>query len=175
MKRGWALALALALACGLGGCGFQPLYGQGGGNSDAGGQLALINVALIPDRVGQQLREALQERLEAAGEGVSSRYDLYVAVSMGPSAIGIDQQTASTRTRVVGSATWTLKAEDAAHTVITSGSAHALDGFDVINQQFFAADMSQDAAFTRIDQTLADQITQQLAVYFRTHAAPGAG
>jgi LPS-assembly lipoprotein len=131
--------------------------------------LGQVNVALIPDRNGQLLRQALQDRLDRTGGGVSSRYDLYVGLGFNVSQLGTDQQSASTRERDTGSAAWTLKAEDAGHTTLTSGKAHALDGFDIVNQQFFAADMSREAALQRIDDALAEQIVQQLAVYFRQH------
>jgi LPS-assembly lipoprotein len=162
--RGWGAA-ALVLS-GLAGCGFTPLYSQQGGQETALGQ---INVALIGDRNGQLLRQDLQDLLDRSGGGVSSRYDLYVGLGFAVSQLGTDPQSASTRERDLGSASWTLKAEDAGHTTLTSGTAHALDGFDIINQQFFAADMSREASLARIDDALAQQIVQQLAVYFRQH------
>jgi LPS-assembly lipoprotein len=164
---------AALLLLALSGCGFTPLYGNA--QTQAGPQAALsqIAVALIPDRNGQMLRQDLQERLERDGTSISSHYDLYVTLVIYGNDIGIDQQSASTRSRQTGVAGWTLKAQDAAHTVIASGRAHSLDGFDVINQQFFAADEAREAAARRIDETLADQITQQLAVYFKTHKPAG--
>lgn len=166
---------ALLAAFLLQGCGFSPLYAQDSQNQGPVAAMAAINVALIPDRVGQELREALQQQLGRGGQAISARYDLYVSLSMGESDIGINQFTASTRFRQTGAATWTLKAEDASHTTLASGHASALDGFDVINQQFFAVDLSREAAHRRIDQALADQITQQLATYFRKHPTAPAG
>ena len=152
-------------------CGFTPLYG-GGADQGVVRPLGQVTVAIIADRSGQILRDELRERLErSSGEGEASRYDLNVALSLGESDIAVDQQSASTRGRENGVASWTLKAQDAAHTVLAAGSAHALDGFDIINQQFFAADMSREQAIRRVDQALADQITQQLAVYFKQHRA----
>jgi LPS-assembly lipoprotein len=162
------VAATLLATMAVGGCGFTPLYGDHGGQAAALGQ---ISVALIPDRNGQMLRQDLQDRLERNGGGVSSRYDLYVFLAIYGNDIAIDPQSASTRSRQIGAASWTLKAQDVAHTVLSSGNAHSLDGFDVINQQFFAVDMSREAAARRIDDALADQITQQLAVYFRQHPA----
>ena len=58
--------LALAAAAALSGCGFQPVYmPTASGNAGvAQRELAAIQVALIPDRPGQLLRQALQDRLE---------------------------------------------------------------------------------------------------------------
>jgi LPS-assembly lipoprotein len=167
---GKAMALlAAALLPVLSACGFSPLYAEHGTGGGPGAPLGQISVALISDRTGQMLRQDLQERLAREGGGVASRYDLYVYLNVYGSDISIDQQSASTRSRQFGAASWTLKAQDAKHSTITSGSAHALDGFDYINQQFFAADMSREAAATRLDEALADQIVQQLAVYFKNH------
>lgn len=161
--------LPVVVLCALAGCGFTPLYADHSGDGGPGAALGQVSVALIGDRNGQMLRQDLQDRLEREGGGISSRYDLYVSLAIYGNDIAVNPQSAPTRSRQIGAASWTLKSQDANHTVLTSGSAHALDGFDYINQQFFAADLSHEAAVTRIDQSLADQITQELAVYFKTH------
>ena len=153
----------------LAGCGFTPLYGSDNGAPGPGAALGEVSVALIPDRNGQMLRQDLQTRLERSGGGLSDRYDLYVSLSIFGGDIAIDQLSASTRSRQTGNASWTLKAQDAGHTTLASGSAHSVDGYDIVNQQFFAADMSREQAAGRIDEAIADQIVQQLAVYFRQH------
>jgi hypothetical protein len=45
------------------------------------------------------------------------------------------------------------------------------DGYNVIDQQYFALDMEQEATYRRVMEALADQITQQLAIYFDRQAA----
>ena len=161
--------LLLLLLGTLAGCGFTPLYGTTGAGAGPGADLGQVSVALIPNREGQELRQALQDRLEAGGGGTSSRYDLYVSLALADGALAITQESGSTRIRVTGTASWTLKGQDAAHTTLASGAAHALDGYNVINQQFFQADLSQGSTNRRVDEALADQITQQLAVYFKQH------
>ncbi len=81
------LGIAAALLA-LGGCGFRPIYGDQGGAGPRRG-LAAITVDIIPERAGQQLREALQERFERFGAGVARRYELRTtfAVSDDPIAI----------------------------------------------------------------------------------------
>ena len=165
MTRNASIAVVMVAGL-LQGCGFSPLYGSGTGSAVGAGELGSINVALIPDRAGQELRQDLQEALESGASAAGAQYDLYVTVSIAESDVAINQQTASTRARDTGTASWVLRTEGEKHAEIASGVAHALDGYDIINQQFFAADMSREAAIRRIDQTLAGQITQQLAVYF---------
>ncbi len=153
----------------LAGCGFTPLYASHDSTDSVGSSLSSVNIALIPDRVGQELRQDLQQIMAADGSDGVTHYDLYVTVSMSESDIAINQQTASTRARDTGAASWVLRKEGEKHTEVAHGGAHALDGYDIINQQFFAADMSREAAYRRIDKALAEQIVQQLAVYFRQH------
>jgi LPS-assembly lipoprotein len=154
----------------LSGCGFRPIYSQQQGGN-AGGPvreaLAAIQVAIIPNRTGQVLRQDLQERFEGQGTGIARRYDLYVAYSVGSEGISIQPDSSVTRTRLVGTASWNLLAQDPTRSSVTSGVARSVDGIDVINEQFFAADLDVEAAQRRISAAIADQITLQIAAYFR--------
>ena len=62
----WSRALLLfaVLALGPTGCGFRPMYGvPSGPASSVDANLAAIRVGPIKDRIGQQLRNALVQRL----------------------------------------------------------------------------------------------------------------
>ena len=67
--------LALGGAGLLAGCGFQPVYmpTATGKSGPAERDLAAIHVNLIPDRPGQELRQALQARL-GSDSGMPARY-----------------------------------------------------------------------------------------------------
>lgn len=159
----------------LPGCGFQPIYaeGRGGATSVAQADLAAITVGIIPDRSGQLLRQALQDRFEREGVGVAHRYDLSVVFAIGEEGIGTLPDSANTRARVIGTASWTLRAQDPQRTTLNSGVARSVDGFDIIDQQPFAADMEREASQRRLTENVADQITLQLALYFKRHAPAG--
>jgi LPS-assembly lipoprotein len=163
--------LPLGLALLLPGCGFQPLYGAGPGGvpSEAQADLAAITVGLIPDRSGQLLRQALQDRFERQGVGAAHRYDLAVAYSIGQEGIGIQPDTSTTYVRVTGNASWILRAQDPQHTTVTTGSARAFDSYNYIANQFFAADLEFETIQRRLADGLADRITLQLATYFKRH------
>lgn len=163
------LAVALGSAALLAGCGFQPVYmptatGQPG---PAERELAAIHVNLIPDRPGQELRQDLQERF-GSDSGGSSRYNLSVNFSVSGEGIGILPSTIATRIRLIANATWTLTTPEG--TRITNGSARALDGFNVLDQQYFASDMDNEVLAGQLASNIADQITMQLASYFRRQA-----
>lgn len=161
----------------LSACGFRPVYGRrdGAAAGSAADGLAQIAVGLIPERAGQLLRLALQQRFEGAGGGVARRYDLTVTFAITQESIGIQADSSATRTRFIGQAQYWLTAQDPTRATLTSGSARAVDGLDVFNQQFFAADQEAEVVQRRIAEAVADQIALQLAVFFDKRAAAAAG
>ena len=159
------LALALTAVGSLTGCGFHPLYGSRTNGTAPRQELAAISVELIPDRPGQLLRQALQQRMDH-GEDTPKRFSLSVSFGVAGESIGIQRDTSSTRLREVATATWTLKALDPGSTVVTNGTARAIDGVNILDQQYFAADLEGETATKRITETVADEITQQIASYF---------
>lgn len=166
-------SLIVAAAAGLGGCGFSPLYGRYGATGGAvAPELASIYVKVMSERQGQLLRQALQQRLAGTDESGVKQYELSGDFAISAEAIGIQEDTSSTRLRLIGRSGWTLRKLDVASTTVTSGSARALDGININNQEYFAADLETQSAYRRLADTVADQITQDLAIYFRTHPTP---
>jgi LPS-assembly lipoprotein len=157
------------------GCGFHPIYGSTGGGRDGPAQdgLAATQISNIASRPGQLLRQALQSRFERGGAGVSHRYELYVAFGIGQEGISVQQDNSIARNRLIGTATWSLFGQDPGHSTLTSGIARSVDGTDVVNEQFFAADLGVEAAQRRICEAVADQITLDLAGYFMGKAGVG--
>ena len=155
---------------GLAGCGFHPLYGKfGPGGGVVAPAFAAIYVAVMPERQGQLLRQALQARLGGTGESVTRLYELTGGLAIGAEGIGIQQDTSSTRTRFTASSNWRLTKLDVASTLVTSGVARAVDGININDQEYFAADLETSAAYRRLADEVATQITLDLAVFFRTH------
>ena len=171
--RGRRAVLAAGLA--LTGCGFHPMYGSDLGTTTPGavdGQLDGIYVALLPNRIGQLLRQALQERLDRS-EGAAKTLQLNVTYGIDTDAIAVQADNSSARTRVVAHAAWTLtEPMKVGSPIVTSGTARALDGFNVVNEQFFFVTLENEAAQRRLADACADQITRQLLAYFRTHPRP---
>ena len=54
---------------------------------------------------------------------------------------------------------------------LTTGSARAIDGVNIFDSQYFAADLETEAEQKRIAENMATQIATQLAVWFRQQAA----
>ncbi len=170
VPRRWAVTGAAAL---LSGCGFHPLYAPraGGALSVAQAELAAIYVARLPDRSGQSMRQALRQRFEGAGTGIAKRYELGVLLVLLPEATGIQRDNSTTRVRLIGTASWTLRELSIERAVVANGTARSVDGYNVLNQQFFALELENDAATRRITSALADQITLQLSSFFANRAA----
>lgn len=167
----------LALGLTLSGCGFQPVYmpTASGKAGVAQRELAAVHVALIPDRPGQELRQALQARLELAGGDVKQRYDLQVGFSVSGEGIAVLGDNNATRIRLTGTAIWTLTSNDSGKTKLSGGFAKAVDAMNILDTQYFALDLENEAVQKRIAESLADQITIQLAAFFRKRAAAAAG
>ena len=161
------LAAALLLA----GCGFHPLYNGDGARAQSQGgtvsaHLDSIYVELIPNRLGQLLRQALQERLDS-DDGDRKAYSLAVAYSIDEEAISVLNSNSNTRTRAVGRGTWTLTAIANPGVPLASGTVRVLDGFNTLDEQVFFSVLENEAVQRRLADNVADQITQRVATYFR--------
>lgn len=155
--------LALPALAALGGCGFRPLYGDSRA-APVPTHLAGVDVGLIPERHGQLLRLALQERLDPRGANPPARYDLEVQFGIAGEGIGIRRDAAATRDRLVATASWVLRRRDATREEVARGVSRAVDAYNVIDSQGFATDQFNEAARVRLAEALADQIVQRLAV-----------
>jgi LPS-assembly lipoprotein len=164
--------MAMLGASMLAGCGFRPVYAPPapGEESAAAAALAQIKVGLIPERSGQLLRLALQERFERAGLAVAQKFDLAVSLGINVDSIAIRTDSSATWVRVVGTANYSLVAQDPGRATVTSGTARSVDGYNNYVNQYFAATTDSDAAQRRVTESLADQIALQLASFFSTRA-----
>jgi len=174
-RRCLSLGLTAVAPVLLAGCGFQPLYmpTASGKAGVAQRDLASVFVPIIPERPGQLLRQALQQRF-GDDAGAASAYDLRVTFSISGEGIAVQTNNIATRIRLIGTASWTLLAHDKANSALTSGSARAQDGVNIFDEQYFAADLESETAQQRIAENVAQQITTQLAIWFRQRAAKAA-
>jgi LPS-assembly lipoprotein len=152
----------------LAGCGFTPLYGQSG-NSSVAQKLDTVAIANIPDRTGQMLRLSLETQLHTAGAPTSELYNLTVNYSIGVNGIGVQADTSVTRNRFTGTASWALAPIGTPSAPIATGTASTEDAENIIDQQYFALQLETDTVNQQLADTLAAQITSQVAAYFKTH------
>ncbi|GBQ34917.1 hypothetical protein [Gluconacetobacter azotocaptans] len=175
-RRGAFRVMAAALLLALGGCGFQPLYGSGGGQAADGGtipdKLRQVYVAGIPERYGQELRLFLQQDMAGSGPENPTGYVLQVNSFVMNESLDIHADNTSGRTRATGHAHWVLRTVAPAPVVLAQGNAQVMDGENETYEQYFAQNLNQAVLARRIANTLAERITQQVAIWFRTQAPP---
>lgn len=165
-----------AIAAALPGCGFRPLYGADRGLApiEAAGpiqaELAAVQVGLIPERGGQLLRRALEQRLGSSNRPVPARYDLRVSLAFAAEPLGFRRDGTPSRVRYRGTATWWLLTRDSPPVQIATGTERENDAYNIPDQQFFAAEASRDAMERRLVESLSDSIAQRLAVTFHRRA-----
>jgi LPS-assembly lipoprotein len=166
--RRWVCLGALVA---LAGCGFQPVYMPTASGKPGVAQrgLSTVYVEIIPERPGQLLRQALQERF-GDDSGTPSIYTLQVTFSIAGEGIAVETNDIATRLRFTGNASWVLVGHDDKRTHITSGSARAFDAVNVFDSQYFASDLETEAEQKRIAENIATQISSQLAIWFRQQA-----
>jgi LPS-assembly lipoprotein len=174
-RRSFLAAPLLALA----GCGFQPVYGPGGGANPVatGGALptepgirqalASVRVNIIPERNGQVLRRTLQRSLEGLEPGTQGRYGLDVFLTITVEALGYRRDGLVTRIRYVAITDWVLSTLGIAAEVVERGRARTLDSFNLPDLQFFASDASREDAERRMSAELSDRVLLGVALALR--------
>jgi LPS-assembly lipoprotein len=168
-----ALLAILALATPLAGCGWHPLYGESAASADTtvGQQMSEVHIQPIADRVGQQLYNMLRDRMNPLGVPQNPRYDLVVTLSQSTVQELINPDQTAARVDVTLTASYDLYAREKPGTSIFHGSSRTTTAYDLLTDPY-ASVVSADDAKRRGAQSLADEISNRLAVYL---SAPGAG
>jgi LPS-assembly lipoprotein len=156
MKK-YAALLCLAF---LSGCGFTPLYGDGA-TSAVSTALKSIDVAPIPDRLGQLVRDGLERQFNA---GKSTQYQLIVTLEQNIEGFGIRQDESVTRERVSLVANYTLM-DTATGKPLFEGQARSDAGVDKVRSEYATIAAERAAAQRNADQVVR-QISVRLAQYF---------
>jgi LPS-assembly lipoprotein len=162
------LALIIAGALALPGCGLHPLYG-GGSSSPVAATLRSITVAPIPDRAGWLVYNALQERLGAAGDG-SAQYRLEVDLDDNITGLGVRGDRAVTRERRTLRARYRL-VNLSSGAVVLDATAGSDAGIDVVSSEYATVAAEQTAA-ERLSEVVSDQIVARLALFGARTAPP---
>ncbi len=166
----WSRATLACLALlALAGCGWQPLYGRvnsgssGAVGGNAGPQLAAVHITPIADRVGQNLYNALRDRINPGGAPEDAHYDLVVRISETSTQLLILQDQTATRVTLTLNAAYALYQRGTRNPVY-QGQSRATTTYDLLNNEY-ASVQSADDAHRRGALTLADDISERLAVF----------
>ena len=161
--------IAVVISLALAGCGFQPLYGDGGAMTG----LALQNVYVEPisDRVGYELRNNLLDLFNATGQADNAQFRLVLSLSETEDAVILQTNTAITRYNYTLSAHYELIPR-ASTQAVKSGDVTSLTAYNVAAAPFlYSTVTAQRDAKNRAANDIAERIRTQIAVYLRTAAA----
>ncbi len=174
MTRRAPLLLALAAASlSLVGCGLTPLYAGGQGGRIAN-TLRSISVDPIEGETGWIVRDALRQRLAAAGTSVrdsGARYRLAVRLDDRISGLGVRLDDTVSRERRTLRARWQLIDAASGETLLDATSGTDA-GIDVVGSEY-ATIAAERTALERLAEALAGQMVARVAAYAATGATAG--
>ncbi|MCG8696166.1 MAG: LPS assembly lipoprotein LptE [Minwuiales bacterium] len=161
----WSKALAAFLLLGtLAACGFEPLYGNRIEQGPAGPAMAATYVAPIPDRIGQQVRNNLLDRLNPAGIPDRPLYTLQIALSADKEGLAIRQDETVTRFNLTLQAEFAL-VDRAQGKPVFRGKTRSIAAYNVVESPFATLIAEQDAE-ARAAREISEEIRNQVALYF---------
>ncbi|MBV7265385.1 LPS assembly lipoprotein LptE [Erythrobacter ani] len=150
----------------LTGCGLQPMY-AGGSSSGIAQGLAAVDVPAIPGRAGWLVRNALVERLGAAGDA-SPAYRLDVRLDDSLQALGVLNDDTISRERRILRARYQLV--DLASGEILLDATDGFDaGIDVVSSEY-ATIAAEQTALEDLAKEIADRMTTRIALSLRSQA-----
>jgi LPS-assembly lipoprotein len=152
----------------LSACGFEPVYGTGGGvrNAAVENHLAAVAIGNIPDRDGQYLRNALIDHFYRAGRPQNALYDLSFS-PLQESKINLDiTKTADSTRGQLRLNTAIQLTERQTGEVVLSRAISATTSYNIIASEFATRVTEANARDNALDD-LARQVELQLNLYFR--------
>ncbi len=156
MKKIFLTSCLIALSS----CGFTPLYGDGA-KSAVSAALQSVDVAPIPDRIGQLVQDGLERQFNAQS---STQYQLVVTLEQNIEGFGIRQDESVTRERVSLVANYTLN-DKISGKPLFEGQARSDAGVDKVRSEY-ATIAAERAAAQRNAEQVVRQISVRLAQYF---------
>lgn len=169
-RTGLRLLLLCLLPLVLAGCGYQPLYGQNRSGQAVRSHLAAVAVDPIEDRVGQLLRNALEDRINRAG-GVTAQkhYGLSIELSESSTGIAIQKDATASRSNLQLTATFVLRGNGQ---TLWSERSQATVAYNILDNQY-ATIMAERDARERAVVRLADDIAERVGVFLSRQGGSG--
>lgn len=148
-------------------CGFQPMYGKNKYTAiGVEEKLALVDIANIPNREGQFLRNELIDRFYRNGRPERTIYTLSVKqIIENRSNLDVTTESDSTRAQLRLSSGFTLTSKQN-NEAILQRTLHAISSYNVLNSEF-ATRVSEENARQNALSDLARQIEQQINLHLK--------
>lgn len=157
--------LALLICLPLAACGFKPVYGTSNtsGLATAARQSG-VEIANIPDRNGQRLRNFLIDRLYLDGRPANAPFVLSVApLKTELTNLGIRKDATATRGMLQVSTKVTLVARDT-NVIVLERDVRAVGGYNQLDNRF-ATLVAQENLTDHMLEELSDTIVTEVALY----------
>lgn len=150
---GTRISLGFFLALLLAGCGFTPMYATSGDGTGLADQFSTVQVAPIPDRVGQVVRNGLIDRLNPYGPPGAPLYRLEVTLAEAVEGFGFRPDEAITRENLRLDAVYRL-VRTADEELLLEGNAHSNLAYDIVQSDFANFSAKQDAQRRTAEQVI---------------------
>jgi LPS-assembly lipoprotein len=173
-NRAAALAIAGVVALSVGGCGFHPLYATSESGANAGEIMKAVDVASIPSRTGQRLRNELMFGTTGGGAAAKPLYRLDVALRESTrNALVTKQGLASAQVVELDAEYRLVRLSD--NEVVFKAWSNAQATYNLVGSTGLAGSTYGDTRATidaenRAAVTLADTIKTRLAAYLSSAA-----
>ena len=162
-----ALILSLmSLNLFVSGCGFQPLYRHSSDSHNTSKELSLIQIAPIDDRIGQKMRNFLQDHITPLGKPNNPSYELIVKINKTRSDLVLLQDATSTFAKVTLHASYSL-VDIATRKSLTSGNVTAKTGFTITESEY-ANIHAETGTASRAVREISYDIARRLALFLKT-------
>lgn len=163
------LSLLLAAAPALSACGdagFRPLYGPSGAGAQVSESMKQVDVAPIPGRVGQRIRNEIIFQNTGGGNALPPTHRLEVVLR---------ENLVSTLVKPTGEAEGQIYSVEASfrlidvrtrdkQNVVFQGTSHARAGFERFESVYSNVRGREDAE-NRVARTIADDLKTRVAIY----------
>lgn len=165
------ILLALTASLMLAACGLQPMY-AGGGNASVAQGLAAVEVPAIPGRGGWLLRNALNDRMGAAGDA-TAQYRLDVRLDDSLEGLGVLGDDTISRERRILRARYQL-IDLASGEILLDATSGSDAGIDVVSSEY-ATIAAEQSALENLAKDLADRMVRRVALRLREGRAGAEG
>ena len=149
----------------ISGCGFRPLYKHDTASHNILKELSLIRIAPIEDRIGQRLRNFLQDDITPRGKPTNPSYELFLKMNKTRRDLVLLQDATSTFAKISLHAKYTLVNFNTGE-ILASGDVTTKTGF-TITQSEYANIRAEAEAASRASRQISYDITRQLTLFLK--------
>lgn len=165
-KFSFSGGLVLLVIAAVAACGFRPVY-RGGSSGEVATELSQVDVAVIPDRNGQILRNHLLDEINPRG-GARPEYELRVNLFTTKQERALSSRQLATRANVRFRAEYFLRHKATREQVFKTES-EVVSSYNIVDSEFGTLSALRDAEKRGLRQ-LSQVMATRLRLYFDSRA-----